>query len=326
MTIWIIAKKLSVFGAISFFVCTFVACYSSEKTEQRSDSGPDGDVDADGDSDADIDGDTDADADGDTDADSDAKSLNVDPDDQVCSDEDECTVVWLDCSGDRYAAVNVLVDEEYIEALQELCGGVPPEQPLFSAVAECYDGVCTFTGIAPSADEATACSEPADCVWASTRCDSCECYEVAINTNRQDEASAFFSEVCQDFAGAVCDIDCPEPPALTCPAGQCFFDTDSEPEPDVCAEVSYDVSDADRLAPCIFELDSEVIYDPDKINVYCNDEVIGFDTNCNYGLGWDWADDAPTSFRLCDQACEQLRRGECDTITVKQGCNGHPIE
>jgi len=206
---------------VVFCALLALACYRLGEDNAPTDSGADSDTDVD--SDSDTDSDSDGDSDSDSDADTDTERLIVDPADQVCGEPGTCDVVQLTCDQDEYAAVSAFIDEDYIEDLEDLCNGIPPEKPLFTPVTDCIQNQCVFTGIAPFNSEASSCNKASDCIWATTRCDSCECYEVAINQQYQPEARALFENVCEEWSGGVCDIDCDLAPVFECLDGQCSW-------------------------------------------------------------------------------------------------------
>ncbi|MCP4674049.1 MAG: hypothetical protein GY854_00715 [Deltaproteobacteria bacterium] len=81
---------------------------------------------------------------------------------------------------------------------------------------------------------------------------------------------------------------------------------------------SFDASETDDLNTALAEIAEQAVsctynfgeaeqgVDRNQINVYFGDDVIGYDENCEQGIGWNWVDDDQTEIEFCAQPCEQL--------------------
>jgi hypothetical protein len=81
------------------------------------------------------------------------------------------------------------------------------------------------------------------------------------------------------------------------------------------------------VVSCIFDLeDPNAAADPDKVNFYFDDEVVGYDEGCAKGTGWQWANTEHTKVEFCDEACDRLKSGDVATVSAKFGCKTVPVE
>ncbi|MCP4675485.1 MAG: VWA domain-containing protein [Deltaproteobacteria bacterium] len=60
--------------------------------------------------------------------------------------------------------------------------------------------------------------------------------------------------------------------------------------------------------------------DRNKINVYFDDAIVGYDKDCAEGKGWNWVDAEHTEIEFCEQACEHLKAGSIDQVRAEFGC------
>jgi hypothetical protein len=70
--------------------------------------------------------------------------------------------------------------------------------------------------------------------------------------------------------------------------------------------------------------------DPDDVNFYfetdSGETVVPYDAECAAGSGWMWANEEHTQITFCEAACDELRSGEVDSVTVEWGCPTVVIE
>jgi hypothetical protein len=102
------------------------------------------------------------------------------------------------------------------------------------------------------------------------------------------------------------------------------------------------VSDYDAFAAALAEVAGAVVSctydigepdadaDPDDVNLFflsdADEAVVPYDEGCAAGLGWMWANEEHTEITFCDAACDELRSGAVDTVTVEWGCPTVVIE
>jgi von Willebrand factor type A domain-containing protein/glucodextranase-like protein len=74
-------------------------------------------------------------------------------------------------------------------------------------------------------------------------------------------------------------------------------------------------------ASCTFTIDDPAaITDPDLVNFYFDDVLIGADPGCAVGDGWDWTDESNTAIIFCPNACDNLTSGSVSSINATLGC------
>ena len=70
--------------------------------------------------------------------------------------------------------------------------------------------------------------------------------------------------------------------------------------------------------------------DPEDVNLFFQsgdgEAVVPYDEGCAEGTGWTWADEAHTQITFCAAACDQLKSGTVDGVTVEWGCPTVVIE
>jgi hypothetical protein len=84
---------------------------------------------------------------------------------------------------------------------------------------------------------------------------------------------------------------------------------------------------ASSVIGCVFTIDEpEATADPENVNFYFDDEVVPYDPDCEYGVGWTWTDETHTEVLFCDEACVELQGGSVGTVSAKFGCPSAPVE
>jgi hypothetical protein len=92
------------------------------------------------------------------------------------------------------------------------------------------------------------------------------------------------------------------------------------------------------VVSCEFDVDWESLDqtasdDPTQVNFYCKEQIgdeigpdnlIGYDEDCEQGVGWDWLDEDTVVF--CEQACQDLKDGVCAEVTATFGCESVPVQ
>jgi len=98
------------------------------------------------------------------------------------------------------------------------------------------------------------------------------------------------------------------------------------------AELQEELEDAFELIAgevisCVYDIeDPDASADPDNVNFYFDDEVVLYDEDCAEGIGWTWVDGGNNQVEFCEEACNQLKGGEVQTISAKFGCPTQIIE
>jgi len=76
------------------------------------------------------------------------------------------------------------------------------------------------------------------------------------------------------------------------------------------------------IVSCIYDIDEpDATADPDEVNFYFDDDVVGYDPTCTNG--WRWTADSTAEHpqvEFCGASCEQLSEGEVETISARFGC------
>jgi hypothetical protein len=84
---------------------------------------------------------------------------------------------------------------------------------------------------------------------------------------------------------------------------------------------------ANAVVTCVYNVGlPDESADPDKVNFYFDDVVVGYDEDCAVGEGWMWVNEEHTQIEFCDAACEELQGGLVEMITAKWGCDTVEIE
>jgi hypothetical protein len=84
---------------------------------------------------------------------------------------------------------------------------------------------------------------------------------------------------------------------------------------------------ASSVIGCVFTVDEpEATADPDNVNFYFDDQVVPYDPDCEFGVGWTWTDETHTEVLFCDAACAELQSGNVDTVSAKFGCPSVSVE
>ncbi|MCP4678999.1 MAG: VWA domain-containing protein [Deltaproteobacteria bacterium] len=65
--------------------------------------------------------------------------------------------------------------------------------------------------------------------------------------------------------------------------------------------------------------------DASKVNVYFDNDVVGFDSECLHDKGWDWTDSTHTAVEFCQEACDELKTGDVDEVKATFGCKSIPV-
>ncbi len=78
------------------------------------------------------------------------------------------------------------------------------------------------------------------------------------------------------------------------------------------------------IVACVYQMEEPDGYmvDPDKVNLYFNDDdtPIPYDEDCAAGEGWQWVDFDQFIFEFCEDACEDLQEG-VEKIRAEFGCD-----
>jgi hypothetical protein len=83
---------------------------------------------------------------------------------------------------------------------------------------------------------------------------------------------------------------------------------------------------AGTVVSCTFEIgEPDASADPDQVNLFFDDTVIGYDEDCAQNKGWSWADASNTRIELCEAACEELRGGTVKNVRAEFGCPSVPV-
>jgi hypothetical protein len=78
---------------------------------------------------------------------------------------------------------------------------------------------------------------------------------------------------------------------------------------------------AASVVSCTYGVDEPAATaDPENVNFFFDGEVVPWDPDCEYGVGWTWTDDTHTEVLFCDEACAQLQGGEVDEVSAVFGC------
>jgi len=84
---------------------------------------------------------------------------------------------------------------------------------------------------------------------------------------------------------------------------------------------------AAEVVSCEYAIDEPAATaDPDQVNFYFDEEVVGYDEDCQDGAGWTWGNDDHTLVVFCDEACQELQSGEVEEVSAKFGCPTAVIE
>lgn len=84
---------------------------------------------------------------------------------------------------------------------------------------------------------------------------------------------------------------------------------------------------ASEVVSCEYAIDEpDASADPDQVNFYFDDEVVGYDEDCLDGSGWTWGDDEHTIVIFCEEACDLLQSGDVDVVSARFGCPTEVIE
>ena len=82
-----------------------------------------------------------------------------------------------------------------------------------------------------------------------------------------------------------------------------------------------------EVISCSFAVDvPSTSADSDAVNMYFDEELLPFEPGCLSGTGWDWADAAHTTVKLCEGSCDQLRDETVENVTAKFGCPSVQID
>jgi hypothetical protein len=84
---------------------------------------------------------------------------------------------------------------------------------------------------------------------------------------------------------------------------------------------------ANAVITCVYNIGSpDASADPNDVNFYFDDVVVGYDEGCALGAGWTWANEEHTQVEFCAAACAELQGGLVETISATWGCPTIPIE
>ena len=96
-----------------------------------------------------------------------------------------------------------------------------------------------------------------------------------------------------------------------------YIQTDNQAELQAALELT-----GGLVIKCVFRVGNiDPTADPEKVNMYFDDEVVPYDPNCEGGVGWTWTSDTLDEIEFCQEACDRLNSGEVTNVHATFGCD-----
>ena len=76
------------------------------------------------------------------------------------------------------------------------------------------------------------------------------------------------------------------------------------------------------VVSCVYEMQPGDDVDLDKVNIYFDDDVVGWNQDgCDtLAKGWTWVDNNKDKVEFCKEACDKLQSGDVKKISATFGC------